>query len=818
MNKKARLTRSGCVLSAAVLLCCALAQPIVAHAATSVSDGVYVISSVASKKTVAVESNRKVSGGNVFQWKDNSRVGERWRLEKSGSHYVVRSVNTKLVLDVSGAGRANGTNVQLWGENGSAAQQWDLVDNGDGSYSLKSVCNGLVLDVSGGSGRDGANIQVWQSNGTAAQKFVLESTSSLAEGSYTVQSAASSSKAVDVPSASSSNGARVQLWEKNGSSAQRWSLTYDSQTGYYKMTAACSGKALDVPGGNGSNGVRIQQYQPNGSSAQSWDIRKSAGETYVIRTPLTSRALDVPGANAHDGAAVQLWDANGTKAQQWTFEPVASVVEDGLYAIKSSLDSSKVLDVESASTSPNARVQIYSSNSTLAQKWTVSYDKEAKAYSVKSANSGLYLTDADGTLCGSEQLTDESRWTARPGSGSGVTFVNVASGKALDLSGASTRSGSTVGTYAVNGTAAQSWKLEKVRPIEDGTYVLTTSLDHDMALDVSGGSKSDGAAVQVYKSNGTAAQAWTVKSLGSGYVSIANAGSGKALDVQNGSGSIGAVVQQYAPNGTPAQMWMPTIGVKGGIVLVSGLSNRLALGVSSSGSRTVLVDAGSDMASWSYAKTVVNTSVGGNAGSVSGKDASGLKYDKSYLDKMRAKAVQKGSDTNFYVCVDVDQARVTVLQKSGGSWSAVKTFDVTTGAYGGKWGAGTNNSKTGLFKLHHKAPALYEGTTWVNDYFSCFVTAWTANRRQGDFNLPSYPESRNSSTPYEMGQGFHYSIYAEFRAQGKSGYVHKGSGCICMLRDDAKWIYDNVPTGSTVESFASYNPNPTNWTIGSWPR
>jgi hypothetical protein len=69
-----------------------------------------------------------------------------------------------------------------------------------------------------------------------------------------------------------------------------------------------------------------------------------------------------------------------------------------------------------------------------------------------------------------------------------------------------------------------------------------------------------------------------------------------------------------------------------------------------------------------------------------------------------------------------------------------------------------------------------------------------------------------------MGQGFHYSIYAEFRAQGKSGYVHRGSGCICMLRDDAKWVYDNVPTGSTVESFASYNPNPTNWTIGSWPR
>lgn len=818
MNKKARLVRSGCVFSAALSLCCVLAQPIVAHAATTVSEGVYVISSAASKKTVAVESDRKVGGGNVFQWKDNSRAGERWSLKRSGSHYVVRSVNTNLVLDVSGAGRANGTNVQLWMANGSAAQQWDLVDNGDGTYSLKSVCNGLVLDVSGASVRDGANIQVWQSNGTAAQRFVLEPTGSLSDGTYTVKSAVSPSKAIDVPSASTSNGARLQLWENNGSSAQRWSLAYDAQSGYYKMTAVCSGKVLDVPGGNASNGVRLQQYQSNGSGAQSWDIRKSLGDSYVIRTPLTSRALDVPGADARNGAAIQLWDANGTKAQQWTFEPVVTVVEDGLYSIESSLDSSKVLDVESASVRPNAHIQIYSSNGTLAQKWEMRYDKDAKAYSIRSANSGLYLTDSNGTLCGSEMLSDECRWTIRPGSGSGVTLVNVASGKALDLSGASTRNGNTVGTYAANGTAAQSWKLAKVSPIEDGTYVLTTLSNRAMALDVSGGSKSDGAAVQVYQSNGTAAQAWTLKSVGSGYVSITNAGSGKALDVQNGNGSAGAVVQQYTSNGTAAQKWMPTIGAKGGVVFVSGLSGGLAMGVDSSSSRTTLVDAGSDAARWSYAKTVVSANEGGDAGSVSGKDASGLKYDKSYLDKMRAKAVQKGSDTNFYVCVDVDQARVTVFQKSGGAWSAIKTFDVTTGAYGGKWGAGTNNSKTGLFKLHHKAPALYEGTTWVNDYFSCFVTAWTANRRQGNFNLPSYPESRNSSTPYEMGQGFHYSIYAEFRAQGKSGYVHKGSGCICMLRDDAKWIYDNVPTGSTVESFASYNPNPTKWTIGSWPR
>lgn len=161
MHSKTLLARTGCAVTAALSLCLALGQPVTARAASAtVDDGVYVLRSVASNKTVAVESGHKASGGNVFQWSDNSRVGERWQLQRSGEHYVVRSIQTNLVLDVYGAGKANGTNVQLWKANGSAAQQWDLVDNGDGSYSLRSVCNGLVLDVSGGSLSNGANIQV----------------------------------------------------------------------------------------------------------------------------------------------------------------------------------------------------------------------------------------------------------------------------------------------------------------------------------------------------------------------------------------------------------------------------------------------------------------------------------------------------------------------------------------------------------------------------------------------------------------------------------------------------------------------------------
>ena len=122
MNKRTLLAGAGCAVTAALTFCLALGAPVTAHAASAtVDEGVYVIRASVSNKNVAVESGHKVSGGNVFQWSDNSRVGERWQLQRSGSHYVVRSVQTNLVLDVYGAGRSNCTNVQLWKANGSSA-------------------------------------------------------------------------------------------------------------------------------------------------------------------------------------------------------------------------------------------------------------------------------------------------------------------------------------------------------------------------------------------------------------------------------------------------------------------------------------------------------------------------------------------------------------------------------------------------------------------------------------------------------------------------------------------------------------------------
>lgn len=95
----------------------------------------------------------------------------------------------------------------------------------------------------------------------------------------------------------------------------------------------------------------------------------------------------------------------------------------------------------------------------------------------------------------------------------------------------------------------------KVQPIPNGKYIIVSSLNNNMVLDVSNGSKDNCANIQLWTRNGSGAQIFTVTYNNGGWYTIVNAQSGKALDVANGEAKCGQNVQQYQTNGTNAQKW-----------------------------------------------------------------------------------------------------------------------------------------------------------------------------------------------------------------------------------------------------------------------
>lgn len=86
----------------------------------------------------------------------------------------IRNSKSDKCLDVQGARTARGTLVQQYRCNLTKAQQWLPVDMGNGLQSIQSaIADDRWLEVRGGKAKDGARLDIWSSNGTSAQLFRL---------------------------------------------------------------------------------------------------------------------------------------------------------------------------------------------------------------------------------------------------------------------------------------------------------------------------------------------------------------------------------------------------------------------------------------------------------------------------------------------------------------------------------------------------------------------------------------------------------------------------------------------------------------------
>ena len=99
------------------------------------------------------------SGAKVQAYEKNGSIAQKFFLKQySGNYspayvapqYLAPATNSALRLDCVAAGKANGTKIQIYTANNSDAQKWQVLDNGDGTWTIVNIASGKVLDVAGG--------------------------------------------------------------------------------------------------------------------------------------------------------------------------------------------------------------------------------------------------------------------------------------------------------------------------------------------------------------------------------------------------------------------------------------------------------------------------------------------------------------------------------------------------------------------------------------------------------------------------------------------------------------------------------------------
>lgn len=301
-------------------------------------------------------------------------------------------------------------------------------------------------------------------------------------------------RCVDVAAVSKDNGANVQLWDNNGVTGQIWKFVEESE-GVYRIKNAYSDKYLSLDSSHkNEEGCNVLQLSSSGRDDQLWRAEVYNNKLMLINVH-SNYVLDCYGGYADNGTNVQVWSRNNGKGQLFELRPetiktkgtksitVGNVsvtehtydngdryyeVPEGMYVIQSCSGNNQVLDVYGGGKDNGVNVISWVDNNGNGQKWQF----------VRTGN-GIYK------------------------------IISVVSGKCLEVAGqdSNTNGGNVQQWDYEDGWSNKLWKLWLTK---DNKLVFLNTASY-RALNITGGTATNGANVTVQDRNRSANQSWTLK-------------------------------------------------------------------------------------------------------------------------------------------------------------------------------------------------------------------------------------------------------------------------------------------------------------------
>lgn len=407
------------------------------------------------------------------------------------------------------------------------------------------------------------------------------------EGIYLIRNVMDPSLVVDVPSSSLEAGVQVEVFVDHRTLNQLF-LVQANEEGYVTVTSVNSGLNLDVAASGQSSGTAVLQWDRFSSNAnQQWSLQEVSTGKYRIVSRANDLALDARDGEASSLSVLETRTVDEESLSQvWTLEPVDRLIENGIYSLVAMADAGLVVDVEGSSCEAVVPAELWDRHDTPNQKFSITWeeariseigdkqksglqpaevrnadDDEAVVNAVSIVpltGAGHYLSASDDGVVRFERFdyADRSRqlWIPQVSEVGGFVLVNLKTGRVLDANCGVLQKDAALVVAEASGSESQSFRPVSVDVLEGGTYLIQ-SLSDDRVLEVEGGSRSNGAPVQVWTRHDGGNQAWVAEKTDGGYYRFLNARSGKALDITYGAFQSGTQIEQYAPNGADSQRW-----------------------------------------------------------------------------------------------------------------------------------------------------------------------------------------------------------------------------------------------------------------------
>lgn len=152
---------------AAAIACSVLSVPLLAQGGFA-GPGRYEIMNVKSGKVLDLDRNDQTT---VIQFAPRGTDNQTWQIRPAGGgFYFLRNGMNGFALDAGSGGKSEPVRGVPF--NGSDGQKWRLDPGKDGNALIVSLF-GRTLDIPDGSNRDGVRVQVYDIDGDSNQRFIL---------------------------------------------------------------------------------------------------------------------------------------------------------------------------------------------------------------------------------------------------------------------------------------------------------------------------------------------------------------------------------------------------------------------------------------------------------------------------------------------------------------------------------------------------------------------------------------------------------------------------------------------------------------------
>lgn len=284
----------------------------------------------------------------------------------------------------------------------------------DGDYAIVSAKDaGYILAVVGGEypAQNQANVQIYgvsSPNNFDVAKWDAW-TITYSDGFYWIRQKGTSMD-LTVYNGSVDEGGNVNVAYDNGSSAQRWAISYayDGSKGY-RIQAKCSGFSLNVADGRMTSGTNVDQFTSNGSDSQGWvfipykPAQTLAAGRYILESEINnSYELDVQGdtGDIENSTNVQIWNHDTAAFYEQGLSRYNSFdvlpLDNGYYRLVHAA-SGKELSSLGGGVSNYQNIGVYEANGHSSNEWAITPDGYDGGFLLRTKCSGLVMDVADGT-------------------------------------------------------------------------------------------------------------------------------------------------------------------------------------------------------------------------------------------------------------------------------------------------------------------------------------------------------------------------------------------------------------------------------------